>query len=1014
MNEKMKTNIQYVINIIFGILIFVIAAFFILGEWMLPKDRMNDTNICTVYGGQWFRVTESGDRVPIEVPGRCEAARNEIVVIETILPQTIETNRYFCFRSAKQDMRFYIDGELRQEYSTDQTRLFGGLSAAAYVFLELDSKDAGKVLRVETQTDSAYSGIFYDVYYGNPMGIWSYLYEQFGMELVSSLITLLLSVITVLASLILRFKYHRKVSIEYLGWGTLAAAVWLITNSTFRQLIFSNLSIINDMTFLMVIFMPFPFLLYMNEVQKGRYQKAYNIMEGVVILSFFVFTGLHIAGRQDFADTIVYTAMICIFSILLMAVTFLLDLWKMYVKEYMFVAVGMLGVFVAAIVQFVFYFRRENEFNGVILANGLIFLLLFAVIGTVREILHMDREMQRALHESESKGRFLANMSHEIRTPINTILGMNAMILRESQEKQIREYALDIQNASQVLLSLINDVLDISKIESGKLNILPIEYDFSSLIHDVMNMIEVKAQDKGLELNLSLDETMPAVLWGDDVRIRQILLNLMSNAVKYTEKGSVTLTVQADVQDDMVDLTFRVEDTGIGIRKEDLEKLFHEFERIDEQRNRNIEGTGLGISIVIRLLENMGSQLQVTSEYGKGSVFYFTLRQKIINHEPIGNLEQRIQNQAWTYSYQVTFTAPEAEVLVVDDNEINRKVFRNLLKSTKIKIDEAVGGEQCLEYVSKKAYDVIFLDHMMPDLNGIEVLHKMREWKDYPCKETPVIALTANTMAGSREMYLAEGFDDFLPKPVNPEKLEKIIRDLLPENKKVYEKEQAVASDAGQDAVEECSLPELEGIDWNYAQSFCKGQQHVLDIVQWFYDMIDSDAAKLEKYASAVNESHDLPQALNDYRIQVHSMKNSAAMIGAVPLSGVARMLEYAARDENVDAIKHVTPVFLQEWKKMKEILQPVVKSGDSPTNKLKPDHERIKELLRSLETAMEQMDVDTADEMMRQLQRYEYTGKDMIEILDNLSQAVINLEVEQAKIWIGQWEQRLKVKTNG
>lgn len=1004
----MKTKIQYVINIIFGILIFVIASFFILGECILPKDTLEETDACKVYTGRWVRILESGEEQPVEIPGRCDAERNEVVVIQTVLPATIENGRYLCFRSAKQDMRFYIDGELRQEYSTDKTRLFGGLSAAAYVFLELDSGDAGKTLRVETQTDSSYSGIFYDVYYGNPMGIWNYFYDQFGMELTASFITLLLSVITVLASLVLRFKYHRKVSIEYLGWGTLAAAVWLITNSTFRQLIFPNLSVVNDMTFLMVIFMPFPFLLYMNEIQRGRYQKVYNVMEGVVIISFLLFSSLHIIGCRDFTDTIIYTAAICIISIILMVVTFLLDFWKGYVKRYSYVAVGMSGVFVAAVVQIFIYFRRENEFNGVILAIGLIFLLIFAVMGTVREILHMDREMQRALHESESKGRFLANMSHEIRTPINTILGMNAMILRESQEKEIKEYALDIQNAGQVLLSLINDILDISKIESGKLNILLVEYDVSSLIHDVINMIGIKAQDKGLELNLSLDENMPSVLLGDDVRIRQILLNLMNNAVKYTEEGSVTLTVKADVKDDIVDLTFRVEDTGIGIREEDIEKLFHEFERIDEQRNRNIEGTGLGISIVIRLLENMDSKLHVQSEYGKGSVFYFTLRQKIINHEPIGNLEERIQNQTWTYSYQVMFTAPQAQILVVDDNAINRKVFRNLLKSTRIKIDEAVGGEQCLEYVREKAYDLIFLDHMMPDLNGIEVLHKMREWKDYPCKDTPVIALTANTMTGSREMFLAEGFYDFLPKPVNPEKLEKMIQETLPESKVIYTKGEPVFSETEKNGENDSILPELEGIDWKYARIYCQDLDMLLDTIHLFYDTIESEAEQLEELLAKLDEIPNYKQAVGDYRVKVHSMKNSAAMIGAVSLSGVARLLEYAARDEKVDVIKNITPVFLKEWRKMQEVLKPVVEEEKQSKGTIKPDKERIKEFLRLLRDAMAKMDVDTADEIMRQLKTYEYTADIMTDVMEKLNLAVINLDEEQTTVWTKEFERRL------
>ena len=1005
----MKTKIQKTINIIFAVLVFIIAAYFILGELLLPAENLDRIYVCMEYPGEWERITAAGTREPVEVPGKYEAARNEIVVLETLLPETIEHNRYLCFRSAKQEMKFYIDGELRQEYSTSEGRLFGGLSAVAYVFLELDGADAGKTLRVEMQTNSSYTGTFNAVYYGNLMGVWSQIFERYGLELIVAFITLILSIVAVIASIALRFCYRRKVALEYLGWGILVAAVWLITNSVFRQLIFPNLSVINDIPFLMIMLVPLPYLLYINEIQKGRYQKAYNVMEGIVIIDCFLCSVLHITGLCDFADTVAYTSALCIISILLIVSSILLDLGKGYTREYIFVAVGMLGVCVAAFIQIIIYFHRRNLFNGVIIAVGLIFLLVFSSISTIRDIMYMDREKQQALSESESKGRFLANMSHEIRTPINAVLGMNAMIMRESTEDQIREYALDIQNAGQTLLSLINDILDISKIESGKLDIIPAEYDFSSLIHDIMNMIEMKARDKGLALKLSLDERMPSMLWGDDVRLRQILVNLMSNAVKYTEKGSVTLTVRAVVQEDDADLTFRVEDTGIGIREEDMEKLFREFERIEEQRNRNIEGTGLGMSITTRLLERMGSKLQVESVYGKGSVFYFTIRQKIMNHEPIGNLEQRIQEQALTYSYQVMFTAPEAQVLVVDDNAVNRRVFRNLLKSTRMKVDEAAGGEQCLEFVREKAYDIIFLDHMMPDLDGIETLHRMNEWKQYPCKDTPVIALTANAITGAREMYLKEGFHNFLSKPVNPEKLEKLIMETLPKDKVVYgERKPASPVTNPKNKSEKMTLPELEGLDWNYAQIYCNNPEILMDTVSLFYNTTEAEATQLEELMSMIEKTKDRDQAIGDYRIKVHSMKNSAAMIGAIYLAGVARMLEYAARDGKVNVMQTVTPVFLQEWRRMKEILKPVVQTVNPDEKKETPDYGLIRELLSLLRTAIEEMDVDTADEIIKQLKRYEYSESITMEVMDNLCLAVTNLDEEQTAVWTNKFEEKL------
>lgn len=992
---------QRVINVIFAALVVVVGAYFLFGEMLLPPDLLDQESACTEYGGKWERIMPDGTREAVTMPGRCAAERDETVVVETKLPDNIEDGRYLCFRSAKQDMRFFVDGQLRKEYSTEETRLFGRMSAAAYVFLEMQGEDAHKTLRVELRTDSSYSGIFYTVYYGNPAGVWKYFFRQLGLELVVAFVTLILSIIAIIGSMTLRFCYRRRVALEYLGWGILVAAIWLITNSTFRQLIFPNLSIINDITFLMIMLLSLPYLLYMNEVQKGRYGRMYEILEGVIIVNFFVCSVLHMTEICDFTDTISYVSVFCIISILLVIVTILLDVRSGAVKEYPFVAVGMLGVCVAAFVQIIIYFRRNNLFNGVILALGLIFLLIFSTISTIHEIMDMDRKKQQALQASESKGRFLANMSHEIRTPIHAVLGMDAMILRESREAQIREYALDIQNAGQTLLSLINDILDISKIEAGKLEILPVEYDVSSLIYDVINMMEMRARDKGLELRLSVDPAIPSRLWGDDVRIRQILVNLISNAVKYTETGSVTLMVRADVKEDTADLSFRVEDTGIGIREEDIEKLFREFERIEEQRNRRIEGTGLGMNITMQLLEYMGSRLQVESVYGEGSVFSFTLEQRVIDREPVGDLEQRMKAQAENYSYEVLFTAPEARVLVVDDNAVNRRVFVKLLKATQIQMEEAAGGEECLKLVRERAYDLIFLDHMMPGMDGITVLHKMKEWKEYPCQDTPVVALTANAVTGAREMYLNEGFQDFLSKPVNPEKLEKMIMAMLPEEKVTRGAPvQAMPGDDKEES-QELSLLELEGIDWKYARLYCRDEELLKDTIRQFYMGIESEAARLEEFLTK-GELHSL-------RIQVHSMKNSAAMIGAVSLSGVARMLEYAARDGKTEWINNMTPAFVHEWRRMKEILAPVAQNGELEEEREEPDYELIRGLLHLLRNAIEQMDVDTADEIIKQLNHFTYPEAGMAKAVEALGLAVANLDEEQTMVWAEDLEQQIK-----
>ena len=323
-------------------------------------------------------------------------------------------------------------------------------------------------------------------------------------------------------------------------------------------------------------------------------------------------------------------------------------------------------------------------------------------------------------------------MSHEIRTPINAVLGMDEMILRESREQNIKEYAMDIYTAGQTLLSLINDILDFSKIESGKMEIVPVEYDISSLIHDLANMASQRAAEKKIQLIVEASQDIPSRLYGDDVRLRQILANLLTNAVKYTHEGTIWLRVQSRRKEDAAVLGFEVEDTGIGIKEEDLPKLSAEFERIEEDRNRNIEGSGLGMSITIQLLALLGSRLAVESTYGKGSKFSFELEQKVMDPQPIGDFSARVRQSAENYNYSTRFCAPEAKILVVDDNGVNRKVLRNLLKETQIQVTEAGSGAECLALVQEGRYDLIFLDHMMPEMDGVETLHRMRALSGYP------------------------------------------------------------------------------------------------------------------------------------------------------------------------------------------------------------------------------------------------------------------------------------------
>ena len=394
---------------------------------------------------------------------------------------------------------------------------------------------------------------------------------------------------------------------------------------------------------------------------------------------------------------------------------------------------------------------------------------------------------ERAMAANEAKTSFLSNMSHEIRTPINAILGMNEMILREEENDEIIAYSENIRNAGHTLLGLINDILDFSKIEAGKIEIIPVDYDLSSVINDLVTMIKTRADEKGLELALHVDRDIPKLLHGDEVRLKQIITNILTNAVKYTEKGSVTFSMSSTKiasRPDHVILNVSVKDTGVGIREEDMEKLFSKFDRLDEEKNRNIEGTGLGMSITRSLLDMMDSSLHVDSVYGEGSNFSFALEQQVISWEPLGDYETSyLASLGRRRKYKEMFTAPEASVLVVDDNPMNLIVFSSLIKQTLIRVDNAGSGDEGIKMSRNRKYDIIFLDHMMPGKDGIETLHEMMEDEDDKNRKTPKICLTANAVSGAREKYIEEGFDDYLTKPIDAARLEEMLFEYLPKEK---------------------------------------------------------------------------------------------------------------------------------------------------------------------------------------------------------------------------------------
>lgn len=424
-----------------------------------------------------------------------------------------------------------------------------------------------------------------------------------------------------------------------------------------------------------------------------------------------------------------------------------------------------------------------DSFSGVIIVSFLVCMLIFFQRLLYKQENEKARLRQKEIEElNRAQNLFFSSMSHEIRTPINTIIGLNEMILREDISDEVADDARNIQGASKMLLTIINDLLDMSKLESGKMEIVSVKYNVGDMLSEIVAMIWQRAKEKGLEFHVDIDPTIPVMLYGDEVRIKQVIINLLNNAVKYTQEGGVTLSMRAkpDGQNQAL-LTIAVTDTGMGIKKDSIPILFDAFKRVDEEKNRHIEGTGLGLSIVKQIVDLMDGNITVSSVYTKGSTFTVNLPQGIVDASWLGEINlDRKHSLHEREHYRQSFEAPEAKLLIVDDNEVNLNVEEKLLRDTKINIDTATSGSECLKLSLINKYDVIFMDHLMPEMNGIECLNALRAQQGGLNRNTPVIVLTANAGSENQALYSKSGFDDYLSKPVSGADMERILIKTLP------------------------------------------------------------------------------------------------------------------------------------------------------------------------------------------------------------------------------------------
>ncbi len=606
----------------------------------------------------------------------------------------------------------------------------------------------------------------------------------------------------------------------------------------------------------------------------------------------------------------------------------------------------------------------------------LIFAAGFAVWRFLKStVIHKQYEEIRqardeAERSNEAKTKFLANISHEIRTPINTIMGMDEMILREDATNvpkgyfmSMMNYAWDIKNASESLLGLINDLLDMSKIESGKMHLVEQEYDVADMLRSIAAMIRVRSTQKELTFDVIIDEILPRRLYGDEGKIKQVVLNLLTNAVKYTSVGGFALYVSmTERENNMAKLLFSVKDTGMGVKEEDLDKLFTAYERLDEEKNSAIQGTGLGLDISRRFAEMMGGTLTVESVYGEGSEFVLTVKQRIVDPTPLGVFVEHDDSEKGPYVPQ--FIAPDADILVVDDNPMNLSVMRGLLKGTKVFVTTAESGEECLELVRNNHFHVVLLDHMMPGMDGLETMAKIREFD----KDLPVYALTANASAGE-EFYKERGFNGYLSKPVDTLTLEKTIKVHIPEEMMIQPEQADAVEDLTELPAEMSWVREIEELSVDDGITNSGGISGFIFALQLFYETIDGNA-------KVIQEAYDSDN-IRLYTIKVHALKTSARIIGASGLSELAQKLENAGNAGDRSFIDGHTDEFMNWYISFKDKLSRLEEEESSDEGKEPIPEEELEGAYEALREFVPQMDYDSVEMILDQLSEYKLPEED-------------------------------------
>lgn len=595
-----------------------------------------------------------------------------------------------------------------------------------------------------------------------------------------------------------------------------------------------------------------------------------------------------------------------------------------------------------------------------------------------------DEAKERADAANKAKSSFVSTISHEIRTPMNAIVGITDIMLRDNPTGKNYEYLMNIKSSGAALLMIINDILDYSKIEAGAMHIVEGKYTPVQMLNDMHMIFVTRIGSKPVELKYDIMNDLPGKLWGDSVRIKQIIINFMNNAIKFTESGSVTLSVKSIKEGpSVITLEFSITDTGMGIKESDKEKLFKSFSQVDEKKNHSKEGTGLGLTICKQLAEQMGGSVGVESEYGKGSTFFFRIPQRILEREPVSEVEM-------SFDENVSLSCKDVKLLLVDDNKMNLKVAEGLLEPLGMEITTASNGKEAIEEVKSKKYDIVFMDHMMPIMDGVEATERIRKLDDEYFKQLPIVALTANVTEEARKEYTECGMNAFLSKPIKMSEVMRNLENLLPKEKIEYA-DGKDGNSAGMMKVEDLEIMKyisgsevIDGINVKAGIENCGTTELFHSLLGDFYKYIDSKANKINKCLE--------DGMIRDYTIEVHALKNTSRMIGALELSKEFENLEKLGNAEDVQKIKELNDGVIEHLLSYKSVLEKYSKAQNENLKEVSKD--KIAEVLEGIKSSMDSFDLDGADAMLSKLEEYKLPCE-IIEMVNELSALVADVAIE-------------------